>query len=64
MMASFIDRMVGAAKLDVKTYEEVEADSGALGQLSPLSCSRASRLAWEAAKGGSLSERLGRSSHG
>jgi len=31
-MASFIERMVGAARLDVKTYEEVEADPGALGQ--------------------------------
>ena len=31
-MASLIERMVGAARLDVKTYEEVEADPGALGQ--------------------------------
>jgi hypothetical protein len=31
-MASFIDRMVGAAKLDVHTYEEVEADPTALNQ--------------------------------
>ena len=31
-MASFADRMIGAAKLDVKTYEEVEHDEDALGQ--------------------------------
>lgn len=31
-MASFTERMIGAAKLDVRTYEEVEADTGALGQ--------------------------------
>lgn len=31
-MASFTERIVGAARLDVKTYEEVEGDQGALGQ--------------------------------
>jgi hypothetical protein len=31
-MASFVDRMVGAAKLDVHTYEEVEADPTAMSQ--------------------------------
>ena len=31
-MATFVQRMVGAAKLDVHTYEEVEADTAALGQ--------------------------------
>ena len=31
-MASFVERMIGAAKLDVNTYEEVEADTGATGQ--------------------------------
>jgi len=31
-MASFTDRMIGAAKLDVHTYEEVEADTAAMGQ--------------------------------
>ncbi len=31
-MASFSDRMIGAAKLDVQTYEEVEADATAMGQ--------------------------------
>lgn len=31
-MASFTERMIGAAKLDVNTYEEVEADQSALGQ--------------------------------
>jgi hypothetical protein len=31
-MASFKDRIIRAAKLDVTLYEEVEADRGALGQ--------------------------------
>ena len=31
-MASWVDRMVGAAMLRVATYEEVEADKGANGQ--------------------------------
>ena len=31
-MASFIDRMIRAAKLDAALYEEVEADKGAMGQ--------------------------------
>ena len=31
-MASFTDRMIRAAKLDVNLYEEVEADRGAMGQ--------------------------------
>jgi len=31
-MASFTDRLIGAAKLDVATYEEVEADQAATGQ--------------------------------
>jgi len=31
-MNSFTDRLIRAAKLDVKLYEEVEADRGALGQ--------------------------------
>jgi hypothetical protein len=31
-MASFTDRMIGAAKLDVRIYEEVEADKTAMGQ--------------------------------
>jgi hypothetical protein len=31
-MASFTDRMIRAAKLDVSLYEEVEADKGAMGQ--------------------------------
>src|SRR3990167_5401566 len=31
-MASFVERVIGAAKLDVHTYEEVEADKGAIGQ--------------------------------
>ncbi len=31
-MASFTERMMGAARCDVATYEEVEHDEGALGQ--------------------------------
>ncbi len=31
-MTSFVDRMIGAAKLDVQTYEEVEADKTATSQ--------------------------------
>jgi len=31
-LASFTERIIGAAKLDVKIYEEVEADIGATGQ--------------------------------
>lgn len=31
-MASLTDRMIGAAKLDARTYEEVEADKTATGQ--------------------------------
>ena len=31
-MASFTDRMIGAAKLDVRIYEEVEGDTNATGQ--------------------------------
>lgn len=31
-MGIFIDRMIRAAKLDARLYEEVEADRGALGQ--------------------------------
>lgn len=32
MMASLLDRMVRAAKLDINLYEEVEADKSAMGQ--------------------------------
>lgn len=31
-MASLVDRMVRASKLDINLYEEVEADKGAMGQ--------------------------------
>ena len=31
-MASFVDRVVGAARLDARTYEEIEADPTAMGQ--------------------------------
>jgi len=31
-MSTFKERLIGAAKLDVKVYEEVEADKGALNQ--------------------------------
>ena len=32
LMSSFNDRLIGAAKLDVRIYEEVEADTSALNQ--------------------------------
>jgi hypothetical protein len=35
-MATFIERAVGAAKLDAATYEEVEHDAGAMGQAATL----------------------------
>lgn len=31
-MSSYVDRMIRASKLDVHLYEEVEADTGAMGQ--------------------------------
>lgn len=31
-MNQFVNRMLGAAKLDVQTYEDVEHDTGAMGQ--------------------------------
>ena len=31
-MTSFTDRMIGAARLEVRTYEEVEADGSATSQ--------------------------------
>jgi hypothetical protein len=31
-MASLVDRMIRASRLDVQLYEEVEADTGAMGQ--------------------------------
>jgi len=35
-MASIVDRMIRAAKLDATLYEEVEADQGALGQATAV----------------------------
>lgn len=35
-MTSFVNRMLGAAKLDVATFEEVEADRSALGQAAAV----------------------------
>jgi hypothetical protein len=35
-MASFQDRIIRAAKLDVHLYEEVEADEGAMGQATAV----------------------------
>jgi hypothetical protein len=35
-MATFMERAVGAAKLDAATYEEVEHDAGAMGQAATL----------------------------
>jgi hypothetical protein len=37
-MSSFVQRMVGAAKLSPATYEEVEADTGATGQAMAVVC--------------------------
>jgi len=31
-MSSFKERLIGAAKLDIKIFEEVEADKGAMNQ--------------------------------
>ncbi len=31
-MSSYVQRLIGAARLDAQTYEEVEADSSAMGQ--------------------------------
>jgi len=31
-MASFVERVVGAARLDAKIYEDIEADPTAMGQ--------------------------------
>jgi hypothetical protein len=35
-MATFAERIVGAAKLDASTYEEIEQDAGATGQASAV----------------------------
>ena len=35
-MATFIERAIGAAKLDAATYEEVEHDASAMGQAATL----------------------------
>ena len=35
-MASFKDRMIGAARLNVNVYEEVEADKTAMGQATAV----------------------------
>ncbi len=37
-MSTFAQRMIGAAKLDAAIYEEVEADSGAMGQAMAVVC--------------------------
>ena len=31
-MSTYVERLIGAAKLDAQTYEEVEADTTAMGQ--------------------------------
>ena len=51
-MASFTERMMGAAKLDVQVYEEVEADTSATSQAMGvvLLFSLASRLLKNSAK--------------
>lgn len=35
-MSSFVDRVVGAARLDARVYEEVEADTNAAGQATAV----------------------------
>ncbi len=35
-MASFTERVIGAAKLDVHVYEDVKSDKGALGQATAV----------------------------
>lgn len=35
-MSSFTERMIGAARLDAGTYEEVEHDTGAMGQAAAV----------------------------
>ena len=37
-MSTFVQRMIGAARLNVATYEEVEADKGATGQAMAVVC--------------------------
>jgi hypothetical protein len=37
-MATFVGRMIGAAKLDAATYEEIEADARATGQAMLVVC--------------------------
>ena len=53
-MASFMERAIGAARLDVATYEEVEADPSALGQAMAIVviASLASGLGSSLASGG------------
>jgi hypothetical protein len=35
-MASLVDRMIRASRLDVNLYEEVEADKGSMGQAATV----------------------------
>ena len=37
-MSIFVQRMIGAAKLNAATFEEIEADSGATGQAMAVVC--------------------------
>ncbi len=61
IMASFTERAIGAARLDVATYEEVEADPGALGQAMAVVviASLASGLGSSLASGGHGASILG-----
>jgi len=58
-MAGFVERAIGAARLDAAAYEEVEADPGALGQamavvvLASISTGIGSQIA-QGAQGASL----------
>jgi hypothetical protein len=42
-MSSFVERVVGAARLDARVYEEVEADPDALARRCSSSPARRSR---------------------
>lgn len=60
-MATFMERAIGAARLDVATYEEVEADPSAIGQAMAVVvvASLASGLGSSLASGGQGASVLG-----
>lgn len=62
-MRTLLRRMAGAARLDAATYEEIEADRGALGQAASIvlaaSAVVASARAWHGLQAGFESAQLG-----